>query len=176
MQRDALYGGHGSFYEEGLRVPLLVRMPRDARAGERNEGLATHVDIVPTLLAALGLAADPRLPGRSLLGPPRGAEEWVFAARQDDRAAIRSDLKVVYRRDRPVRLHELDRDPLELAPILPGHGREAFFQRAEPLLDHALTQLNGYFDPGEAATAEELDDAAKARLHGLGYGGELGGR
>jgi arylsulfatase A-like enzyme/Flp pilus assembly protein TadD len=60
---------HGLFaYEATLHVPLVVwgsGVPpgRDARA-------ARHVDIVPTILDRLGLAAPRRLPGRSLLAPP----------------------------------------------------------------------------------------------------------
>lgn len=175
-QREAFYGGHGTTYEEGLRVPLIISLPRGERAGERNDDLVSHVDIVPTLLSALGLAPDERLPGHSLVDGSRAVDEWIFTAREDSRAALRRDLKIVYRGDRPVHLFELDRDPGERSPLLAALGRDAFFARAVPLLDEALTQLGGYYDPGRAATAEELDDATKARLQGLGYGGEVGGR
>jgi arylsulfatase A-like enzyme/Tfp pilus assembly protein PilF len=60
---------HGLFaYEATLKVPLVVWGPgvppgRDLRP-------ARHVDIVPTVLAALRLPVTPALPGRSLLAPP----------------------------------------------------------------------------------------------------------
>jgi arylsulfatase A-like enzyme/Tfp pilus assembly protein PilF len=67
---------HGLFaYEATLKVPLVVWGPgvppgRDLRP-------ARHVDIVPTVLAALRLPAPAGLPGRSLLAPPPPAAAAV---------------------------------------------------------------------------------------------------
>ncbi len=74
---------HGkSLYEEQLHVPLIVRFPGSWEAGRRVSELAEHIDILPTLLEAIGRADattqadfDPatgldgtmRLPGKSLL-------------------------------------------------------------------------------------------------------------
>lgn len=58
-------------YREGVRVPLLLRLPGGARGAE-TAALASHVDLAPTLLAAVGLPADavanelPVLTGRDL--------------------------------------------------------------------------------------------------------------
>lgn len=66
---------HGDFehrapvpWEQLIRVPLLVFFPRTAGRGFRVAGVAGAVDVLPTLLDALGLPADAGLPGRSLLG------------------------------------------------------------------------------------------------------------
>jgi arylsulfatase A-like enzyme/Flp pilus assembly protein TadD len=62
---------HGLFaYESTLRVPLIAAelgggAPRGG--GEVSQGPAWHVDILPTILAALGQPIPPDLPGRSLL-------------------------------------------------------------------------------------------------------------
>jgi len=70
---------HGAFaYEATIRVPFVVRFPDGHRAGEREERIASVVDVAPTFLEAFGLAPD-RLggDGRSLfrrrVEPERGA-------------------------------------------------------------------------------------------------------
>jgi arylsulfatase A-like enzyme/tetratricopeptide (TPR) repeat protein len=73
---------HGLFaYETTLRVPLIVAQlpsPSSTLAGGVSHYPARHVDLVPTLLGAVGLAAPPTLPGRSLLaGAPQPPAEDV---------------------------------------------------------------------------------------------------
>ncbi len=64
--------GHGFFvYESAVHVPLIVRAPW--RLGRRRVAATVeHVDVVPTVLEALGLPVPAALPGRSLLGLARG--------------------------------------------------------------------------------------------------------
>ena len=56
-----LLGDHGIWmkgpfhYEQLVRVPTLLRFPREIPAGQRTTALFSHVDIVPTLLSAVGL-------------------------------------------------------------------------------------------------------------------------
>ena len=58
---------HGLFlYRETIRVPLIVRLPRDQSAGRRIATPVQHIDLVPTILDWLGLPPQPRLRGRSL--------------------------------------------------------------------------------------------------------------
>jgi arylsulfatase A-like enzyme len=69
---------HGTqLYEEQLRVPLLVRFPRTLPAGRVVEGPVSLLDLVPTLLALLGVeppAGDP-MQGRNLVPVMEGREE-----------------------------------------------------------------------------------------------------
>lgn len=80
-----LLGDHGIWmkgpflYEQLVRIPMLMRWPAGFDGGQRCDGLASQVDIVPTVLAALGLTA-PELDGVSLLPVLRGATD---AARDD---------------------------------------------------------------------------------------------
>jgi arylsulfatase A-like enzyme/Tfp pilus assembly protein PilF len=72
---------HGLFaYEATLKVPLVLWGPGVAPG--RDSRPARHVDIVPTVLAALRLPVPPGLPGRSLLAPaaPAGAAPSYFEA------------------------------------------------------------------------------------------------
>jgi arylsulfatase A-like enzyme len=55
-------------YEESIRVPLIVRDPRmaPARHGQTRDEFALNVDLAPTMLAAAGIAAPPRMQGSDL--------------------------------------------------------------------------------------------------------------
>jgi arylsulfatase A-like enzyme/tetratricopeptide (TPR) repeat protein len=62
---------HGLFaYEATLHVPLLFWCPDLVKPG-RDTKLVRHVDIVPTVLDAVGDRTPRALPGRSLLSPGR---------------------------------------------------------------------------------------------------------
>jgi arylsulfatase A-like enzyme len=56
-----LLGDHGLWmkgpfhYEQLVRVPTLLRFPAMIPAGQRTQALFSHVDIVPTVLSAIGL-------------------------------------------------------------------------------------------------------------------------
>jgi choline-sulfatase len=84
-------GDHGELthgllaYETTLRVPLIVAQVEKPEAASRKPAAgnvshypARHVDLVPTLLDAVGLTAPPALPGHSLLpGAARPADADV---------------------------------------------------------------------------------------------------
>jgi len=68
-----MLGDHGiyfkgpHFYDEALRVPLILRWPGKFAADHRVDGLTELIDLAPTLLEAAGIEPPPdRLQGRSL--------------------------------------------------------------------------------------------------------------
>ena len=71
-------------YEEGLRVPLIVRWPgaMTTPAQKVDTRLVEMIDLAPTMLALAGAEVPPRMQGRVLFGekatPPR---EYAFGAR-----------------------------------------------------------------------------------------------
>lgn len=68
---------HGAFvYDSTLSIPFLLRLPGAARGGERRSEPVSQVDLVPTVLAALGWEPDASLDGRDLLAP--GAAPGVY--------------------------------------------------------------------------------------------------
>jgi arylsulfatase len=76
---------HGPIYDEDLHVPLILKLPQAInRPGERRDGLAALIDVLPTLTAALELpitdAEQARFSGVDLLGsgPSR---RYVFSQR-----------------------------------------------------------------------------------------------
>jgi len=78
---DMLRGKRTS-YEGGVRIPLLVRWPDGARAGQVRRELVSTVDLMPTLLELAGAPPVPGLAGRSLAPLLRGAggpwREYLF--------------------------------------------------------------------------------------------------
>jgi len=53
-------------HQESIRVPLIVDDPRmnDAARGKVNEAMTLNVDLAPTILAAAGVEAPPRMQGQ----------------------------------------------------------------------------------------------------------------
>ena len=122
---------HGLFaYEATLRVPLLLWAPGLEAA--RRDVPARHVDLVPTLLAAAGVAPMPRLAGRPLLGSPDGEEavsyfESLTPTFDRGWAPLRG---VLVDRDKYVELpipelYDLGADPREGTNLLPAAAERA---------------------------------------------------
>ncbi len=64
------HGGfsHGqSVYDELVRVVLVIKLPRNRAAGARNEHLARHLDVAPTILSLAGVPVPDAMRGQPLL-------------------------------------------------------------------------------------------------------------
>jgi hypothetical protein len=67
-QHEGNYGHTLFLYEENVRVPLVVALPRKIMEQVRVGRVASLVDLAPTVLELLGLPAPAEYQGRSLLG------------------------------------------------------------------------------------------------------------
>lgn len=120
------HGGWGhsrTLFSEILHVPLLMQFPGHAYRGRRIGQAVSHIDVLPTLREAVGLAPDPRNEGLSL-GPLLRGQAWgeraLFAhmMRKDwggmvVTSAIRGDWKYVEAAPGRRMLFNLKRDPRE---------------------------------------------------------------
>ena len=84
-----------SLYDSGLRVPLMIRLPKalgaTATPGTMRDELVSFIDLAPTVLALAGVDVPTHLQGRVLVGPGAAPPpEFVFAAR--DRMDIEYDM------------------------------------------------------------------------------------
>jgi arylsulfatase A-like enzyme len=143
------FGEHGrmgwhthSLHDELLRVPLLVKLPKARLAGASLGGQARGIDVAPTLLAALGIAAPAAFEGRNLLAdrPLMGEGTETLAARDvkepNRSAAIRTLEWKLY----DGRLFDLRRDAGETRDVAAGEsavverlrGRERVLLGARP--------------------------------------------
>ncbi len=84
-------------YEEGFRVPLLIRLPKSVpspahfHAGSVDDRLLEAIDLAPTMLTLVGADIPPKMQGRPFLGEKTGKpKEYVFGARDRcDETAMR---------------------------------------------------------------------------------------
>jgi arylsulfatase A-like enzyme len=80
-------GDHGWYdkrfmYEESLRMPLLIRYPREIQPGTRVSEMVTNLDFARTFLDWAGLEPSPAMQGRSFRAIAAGAEvpaDWPTA-------------------------------------------------------------------------------------------------
>jgi len=96
------WGDHGRglprgkrwIYDSGLRVPLVIRVPKKLRKlampgnpdalepGIVNDDLVAFIDFAPTMLSLAGIKIPEHIQGRAFLGSQKaGAREYIFAAR-----------------------------------------------------------------------------------------------
>lgn len=79
---DRVYSAHGTgMYDQLIHVPLLLRMPSRVRAGTVVGEQVELIDVAPTVLELLGIAAPAAMQGRSLTGlidgAPDGRQDWA---------------------------------------------------------------------------------------------------
>jgi arylsulfatase A-like enzyme len=76
-------GDHGWFdkrfmYEESLRMPLLVRYPKEVKAGSVNNDIVLNLDFGPTFLDFAGAAVPADMQGQSLRKLLQGKTPWSW--------------------------------------------------------------------------------------------------
>ena len=74
-----------SLYDAGIEIMLMISYPQLRKEGERVEHIVSNVDVVPTVLDAVGIEPDPRIQGRSfwplLTGGEYQPRQAVFSER-----------------------------------------------------------------------------------------------
>ena len=73
--------GKQFLYDEGIRVPLIIRCPGVTEAGTVREDLVSHIDIAATSLYMAGITIPQYMEGRPLFSPDHKPRDYIFAAR-----------------------------------------------------------------------------------------------
>ncbi len=73
--------GKQFLYEEGIRIPMIVRFPDRRLAGQVRDDLALHIDLAPVSLAFAGIPVPVHLQGRDLFAADYKPRDMVFTAR-----------------------------------------------------------------------------------------------
>jgi len=130
-----------SQYDGGLRTPIMVRWPGKVKP-QRSPHLASSLDLMPTLLAAVGLKATPQMPGLNLLDEKAVAARKAiygecfthnFVDMQDPASSLKwrwiieGDWKLIVpeKRNQPddvVELYDLGKDPHEVSNLAGANG------------------------------------------------------
>lgn len=73
--------GKQFLYEEGIRVPLIVRFPDGRSAGSSREDLVVHIDLAASSLALASIPIPVRIQGVDLFAKEYVPREQIFSAR-----------------------------------------------------------------------------------------------
>jgi N-acetylgalactosamine-6-sulfatase len=121
-------GRKGTMWEGGIHVPCVMRWPGVLPAGKTVEQVTATMDLLPTLIAATGIAAPEgrKFDGINVLPALTGTQKpfgrtlfWRSKRGTRLRKAVREgDMKLVIDEGRE-ELHDLARDPYEKSDLLP---------------------------------------------------------
>jgi arylsulfatase A-like enzyme len=140
----------GRFYEESVRVPMVVRWPGHVQTG-RTPALAQMMDVYPTIVEAIGGEVTPGRFAKSLLPVATGKAASVrdLAISEIGTKApldvMARDARFKYWADETKEyLFDLTNDPLEMHDLVadPQHSETLSQMRGKLLMHLRSTQLN----------------------------------
>jgi arylsulfatase A-like enzyme len=121
-----MVGAHGcigksvfGFYDDLVRIPLLMRLPRDIKPGTVVQQPVSQIDFMPTILDYAGVPAPEKIHGRSLRPIIEGRNvpwrDYAFCQRANQGRMLRTErFKYVWGQDgRILLLYDLKNDPHE---------------------------------------------------------------
>ncbi|MFP6626575.1 MAG: sulfatase [Deltaproteobacteria bacterium] len=162
LEHGAIYHGK-TLYEEMLRVPVIIKLPRKQLAGQVFRGPITVSDIMPTVLAALGTTDQAPMEGRALLRRDPGSGRIGFSIKSfvdlptvaqlaldgiDLETIIDGRWKlIVDRRTSDRKLYDLSHDPAERHDLA-GDQAERAERMAQLLLGIRLASQQGWHVSG----------------------------
>ena len=160
-------------YEENIHIPLLMKLPAGTAAPTRVPQLASLIDLMPTVLAGVGLATPEGVEGIDLrpflYGEPAARERSLYAItvpQLDGAALIQARYKLIrIGAARPVELYDLSRDPEEARDLAAQRPLLAGLMRQELMTLRARYRARRSWKPATAV----LDQETRQALRALGY-------
>jgi arylsulfatase A-like enzyme/cytochrome c-type biogenesis protein CcmH/NrfG len=177
---------HGFFiYNATMHVPLIIRMPENA-AGRTVSDPVSLVDLMPTVLGAVGLEVPSQVQGRSLLPEIRDDRRREDQAERDRVLYGETFLPRIHfnwselRGSENTKYHFIDAPRPELYDLAqdPGELHNLFTEKkavAEEMRAKLAGMIRDYSAGKELAEKTGLDPALMERLKSLGYAGFSGG-
>lgn len=174
---------HGqTLFDELIHIPLLFKLPKQAKAGETNAAFARQIDLGPTLLQFAGLKQAEEMPGKPLFGADGNYANsdlsFVYAENDFENNILQSvrthDTKMIHanednpRKHAPKELYDLKQDPKEQSNLV-GKGNP---QEAE--LENLVTDMKAKAADCSTASASvsSFSSDQKEQLESLGYLGD----
>src|SRR4029077_9602743 len=184
---------HGFFlYDETIHVPLVIKLPgassaQTDSAGKKNENRVGLVDVVPTILQAVGLPIPPEVQGESLFGLLIAKPAPVESAGASAAPEASPDRPAYAETDYPQNTYGWS--PLRALRTakylyIKAPRQELYDQSADPKAEHDLSAastavtstLAGQLDAFRQKTSSSretpksaVDPEAQAKLAALGY-------
>lgn len=91
--------GKWSLYDYGIQAPLIVRWPGTVKKNSRTDALVSQVDLIPTLLEAIGAKAPGNIDGVSFLKVLKKGKDskrkYTYASHTGDHKMNRSPARMV---------------------------------------------------------------------------------
>jgi arylsulfatase A-like enzyme/Tfp pilus assembly protein PilF len=178
---------HGFFiYNATMHVPLIIRLPENG-AARTIEDPVSLVDLMPTVLGAVGLEIPSQVQGRSLLSELRGGNTGHDDKAERDRVLYgETFLPRIHfnwselRGSENTKYHFIDAPRPELYDLAkdPGEVHNLFTEKkavAEEMSSKLSGMIRDYSAGKEMAEKTGLDPALMERLKALGYAGFSGG-
>lgn len=165
-------------YDATVRVPLIVRYPALFPAGRAYDGPVRHIDIVPTLLALLGLPGGNETQGVDLSAPWEGKAPAPQLSQYSESLlsevgfgmaplhALRKDGFKWIRAPRP-ELYDLKADARELANLHPAQAERSSAMDAE--LDQIMKATKPHATDASNADGGPMARETVEMLQSLGY-------
>ena len=152
--------GHSSLYDHNVLVPLVIALPGGQGAGGRVRQQVRSIDVLPTVLEALGLPPVQGIDGVSLLPFFEGEEAAVpseatsYSSRNNYGLSLRVDgrFKYIFQNNPwpkqvEEELYNLAHDPEEVQNLAPGSSQLPNLRsRAKALLEGDVPALRLRFD------------------------------
>ena len=159
----SLLGAHGLkgkwlMYEESIRIPLIIRDPRQSAGGRcrRVEQMALNIDLAPTMLDFAGAPIPERMQGKSLAPIVGGSgqtlrDHWYYEHFYEHQGNIRPTEGVRTRKWKYIRfpkenpvyeqLFDLSNDPYELKDLARDADHEVMLRRLRRRCDAYRREL-----------------------------------
>jgi arylsulfatase A-like enzyme/Tfp pilus assembly protein PilF len=174
---------HGYYiYDSTIHVALIVRPPAMADGGRLSDAPVSHVDLLPTILDAVGLSYPEVLHGQSLVPEIVGEPEtWQRAVYSESMYPLLHYGWAPLRSLRTKRFKLIDAPRQELFDLAQDRREKVNLAETEPdrvlELDHELEVLRSRIEGDEPSSTEqmELDEQTLAQLQALGYTAGQGG-
>jgi len=125
-----LRGHKGSFYEGGIRVPMIVRWPGRVQPGSTSDHVLGFQDILPTVAGLAGVTTPEGIDGISLLPTLLGRGKqpthhflyWEYPRRRALEQAVRmGDWKLIKTPKGKIELYNVTEDPGETRDVAAAH-------------------------------------------------------
>ena len=73
--------GKQFLYEEGIRIPLIIKLPKSERAGTVRDDLIEHIDIAASSLKIAGIKIPKNVQGQDFLAADYKPRDFIFSGR-----------------------------------------------------------------------------------------------
>jgi arylsulfatase A-like enzyme len=164
---------HPKLYEELVRIPFILYCPRITSA-RRVSRLVRSVDVLPTVLDAVGIENDYELDGALLTRVIRGNDEnlpdYAYMDMPPFRGIRTEEWKLIRNeRTSRIELYNLIEDPLERNDV--ADSKPSITSNLSGRLDAVVERLGTYTDTDRFLTGEgsDMSEEISRRLKGLGY-------